>query len=283
MNRIAVLTDSSAYLPQDLCQRYAIDVIPLTISWEGQTYRDGIDLVSREFYPRLDRSAALPTTSQPSPQAFLEHYNKLAADFDGIVAPLISSGISGTVAAALSAASEFSQVPVHIIDTHATAGGLAMITLATARAVQAGRNLDEVARIAQDISNQLHTYFMVDTLKYLHKGGRIGGASRFLGSALSIKPILFLNKEGKIDALERVRSKQKALARLSALVTESSGDGAAHVSVYHASAPEEAGAFLDEICKQMNCSESLLLELSPVIGSHVGTGTIGVSVYTESK
>ncbi len=283
MARISILTDSTANLPADLCQRDAIDVIPLTISWDGKNYQDGINLVAPDFYPALDRSNSLPTTSQPSPQAFLDHFERLASHSDGIVAPLISSGISGTVATALSAAAEFSRVPVHVIDTHTTAGGLALIVLAAARAAEAGCSLAETVKVAQDVCNNLHTFFMVDTLKYLHKGGRIGGAARFLGSALSIKPILFLNQEGKIDALERVRSKQKALARLAELVEENAGNGPVHISVYHANAAVEARKFLDGLTKQLNCSESLLLDLSPVIGSHVGTGTIGVSIYTDAR
>jgi DegV family protein with EDD domain len=282
MARIAILTDSTAYLPADVCQRYAIDVIPLQISWEGKAYLDGVDLVSGDFYPRLDRASSLPTTSQPAPQAFLDYFEKLAGDYEGIVAPLISSGISGTFAAAQLAMAEFSKVPVQVIDTHATAGGLALIVLAAARFAQGGGSLAETAALAQDVCSKLHTFFMVDTLKYLHKGGRIGGGARFLGSALSIKPILFLNEEGKIDALERVRSKQKALERLAELVEEKAAGQTVHVSVYHASAPEVAAEFLAGLTSRMNCCESLLLELSPVIGAHVGSGTIGVSVYADA-
>jgi len=282
MAQIAILTDSTAYITKELCQRYSINVIPLTISWEGQTYQDGIDLTAREFYPRLDHSVSLPTTSQPAMQGFLDQFEELAAHSGGIVAPLVSSGISGTVETARSAAIEFTKIPVQIIDTHATAGGLALIVLATARAAEAGCSLAETAQVAQAVANKLSTFFMVDTLKYLHKGGRIGGATRFLGSALSIKPILFLNQDGKIDALERVRAKQKALVRLAELVEEKAGDRPAHVSVYHANAAEEAGEFLSQLAQRMNCVEKLLLELSPVIGAHVGSGTIGVSVYTDA-
>ena len=282
MNHIAILTDSTAYITEEFRQHYPIDVIPLTISWEGQTYQDGIDLTAREFYPRLDRSASLPTTSQPAMQGFLDLFEELATRSGGIVAPLVSSGISGTVATARSAAAEFSRIPVHIIDAHATAGGLALIVLAAARAAEAGCGLTETGQIAQNVADRLHTFFMVDTLKYLHKGGRIGGAARLLGSALSIKPILFLNQEGKIDALERIRAKQKALARMAELVEEKAGDRPVHVSVYHANVLEEASEFLSQLTRRMNCVETLLLELSPVIGAHVGSGTIGVSVYSDA-
>ncbi len=282
MARIAILTDSTAYLPAEVRQQYSIEIVPLAILWDGKTYRDGIDLAPQDFYTRLDHSTSMPTTSQPSTQEFLNRLDDLALRYDGIVAPLISSGISGTVATARSAAAEFSKVPLHVVDTHATAGGLALVVLATARAVAEGRSLDEAAKIAQEVCDRMHTFFMVDTLKYLHKGGRIGGGARFMGSALSIKPILFLNQEGKIDALERIRTKQKALARLSELVEEKAAGKPVHLSVYHAAAHAEASQLLGQLAARMNCVETLLLDLSPVIGAHVGSGTIGVSVYSDT-
>jgi DegV family protein with EDD domain len=281
LSSIAILTDSTAYLPPELTRAHQIQVIPLSIAWEGKTYRDGIDLTSAEFYPRLDRAARLPSTSQPPLQEFLDLFEDLDASYDGIVAPLISSGISGTVSTALSAAAEFTKIPVNIVDTHATAGGLALIVLATARCAEQGGSLEETVKVARDISNGLHTFFMVDTLKFLHMGGRIGGAQRFLGSALSIKPILCLDKAGKIDALESVRTRQKAMRRLAELLVDRAAGRAVHLSVYHANVPDQAGEFLNELSAQMNCVEALLFELSPVIGAHVGSGTIGVSIYAE--
>jgi len=195
--------------------------------------------------------------------------------------PLISSGISGTLASAQAAAAEFTKVPVNIVDTHSTSAGLALVVLATARAVKQGRSLPEVTQIAREVAQKLHLLFAVDTLKYLHKGGRIGGASRYLGTALDIKPILFIDGEGKIDALERVRTKRKALDRLVTLTEEQSEGYPIHIGVIHANAPVAAAVLQARISEQLKCMEIFTLELSPAIGIHVGPGTIGIAFYTE--
>jgi DegV family protein with EDD domain len=281
MPRIAILTDSSAYLPPDLLERYHISVIPLKVHWGEETFLDGTDITPVEFYDRLATSSTLPSTSQPSMHDFLQVFDGLASQYEGILVPLISSGISGTVTSALAAVAEFKKVPVEVVDTHSTSAGLALVVLAAARAAEQGRSLPEVAQIAREVVRKLHLFFAVDTLKYLHKGGRIGGASRYLGSALSIKPILFFDEEGKIDALERVRTRQKALNRLVELVEEKAGNKPIHVGVCHANASEEAANFRTHLAARLNCDEILIVELSPVIGTHVGPGTIGLALYVE--
>ena len=153
--------------------------------------------------------------------------------------------------------------------------------MTAARALEDGLGLEETGKLVEDICQKMSTTFVVDTLEYLHKGGRIGGASRYLGTALNIKPILALNSEGKIEALERVRTKKKALDRLITLAEEQVGDGSASVGVMHASSPKEAQDFLDQIQLRLNCSRTMIVELSPVIGTHVGPGTIGLSVYAD--
>lgn len=281
MSHIAVLTDSTAYLHPDMIQRYGIRVAPLKIHWGEETFVDGVDITPSQFYTRLAMNSSTPTTSQPSMHDFLQIFNELASQYDGIIVPLISSGFSGTVASAQAAAAEFSRVPVEIVDTHTTTSGLALIVLAAARAAEQGLGLTEVTQIARTISAQMHTYFVVDTLKYLHRGGRIGGASRYMGTALSIKPILFVNEEGKIDALERVRTKHKAMARLLAIAEEMSNGKPVHAGVIQANAPEVAAEFQIQIAERLNCEEIHTFELSPVIGTHVGPGTIGLALYTE--
>jgi DegV family protein with EDD domain len=281
MSRIAILTDSSAYLPPDLVERHGIHVIPQKIHWGEETFVDGVNITPVEFYTRLAINPALPTTSQPSMHDFLRVFDGLASRYEGILVPLISSGISGTVASAQAAAAEFTKVTVEVVDTHSTSAGLALVVLAAARAVEQGCSLPEVTQIVRDVVQKLHLFFAVDTLKYLHKGGRIGGASRYLGSALSIKPILFLDKEGKIDALERVRTKKKALARLVELAEEKAGSKPVHVGVLHANVPEEAAEFQTRLAERLNCVELYTFELSPVISTHVGPGTIGLALYIE--
>jgi DegV family protein with EDD domain len=281
MTKIAILTDSTANLPVEWLEQYNIQVIPLKIHWGKETFRDGVDITPNEFYTRLTHSKTFPITSQPSIQDFLQRFENLAEQADGIVVPLISSGISGTVASAQAATRQFNRVPVEIIDTHITSVGQVLIILAAARSAEQGNSLQEVRYAADEVAKRLHVFFAVDTLEYLHRGGRINGASRYLGTALGIKPILFFNSEGKIDALERVRTKRKAVERLITLAEEKANGRRVHVGIVHANASQEAQEFRDEVAKRLNCMEILTVEFSSVIGVHVGPGTIGIALYTE--
>jgi len=279
MNKIAIVTDSSAYLPKSFIESNNIQVVPLKIHWDGDDFEDGVSITPAEFYERLEKSSTIPTTSQPSAEEFLRIFEELAPHCDGIVVPLISSGISGTVNSAQIAVSMFSQVPVEIIDSRSTSTGLALVVIAIAQDVTEGKSLKEVKLHAEEIIQRMSSFFVVDTLKYLHKGGRIGGASRYLGTMLSIKPILYLN--GTIDALEKVRSKKKAIERLIDLAVNKAAGKPAHVGVMHANALEEAKNLRDYLQLQINCKEIEIYDISPVIGTHVGPGTLGVAVYPE--
>jgi DegV family protein with EDD domain len=284
MAKIAILTDSTANLPMEWVEQYNVRVIPLKIHWESETYLDGIDLTPEEFYMRLSNSKSLPTTSQPSIQDFLMAFNSLADEgATGIAVPLISSGISGSVDSARLAARMFTRVPVEIIDTRITSMGQVMIILASARAAEQDVSLQEVRQAAEEVIKRLHVFFTVDTLEYLHRGGRINGASRYLGAALAIKPILFFNSEGKIDALERVRTKSKSWQRLIELAEEQANGRPVHVGIVHTNAPGAAQKFRDEVEQRLNCKEIFTVEFSPVIGVHVGPGTIGIALYAEDQ
>jgi DegV family protein with EDD domain len=282
MSKIAIVTDSTAYLPSEWVAQYQVRVVPLKVHWGDETYLDGVDILPQEFYERLAHSKSLPTTSQPSVHDFLQVFESLADQSDGIVVLLISSGISGTVNSARAAAREFSRLPVEIVDTRVTSTGQALAVLAAARAAVQGKSLQEVRQAADEVVQRLRIFFAVDTLEYLHRGGRIGGASRFLGTALNIKPILYFNPEGKLDALERVRTRVKALRRLEALVGEAGNGHPLHVGIMHASAPQAAQEFCEQISRRFHCQEIFAHELSPVIGTHVGPGTIGIAFYSQN-
>jgi DegV family protein with EDD domain len=282
MASIAIVTDSTAYLLPEFIAYHNIQVIPLKIHWGEETFRDGIDITPNDFYNRLEKTEVIPTTSQPSPKAFSKVFEELAPQCDGIIVPLISSGISGTVDSARYAAAQFSAVPVEIVDSHSTAAGLAIIVIAAAKAVEAGKSLAEVYTITEEITRKTQLFFMVDTLEYLHRGGRIGGASRFLGSVLNIKPILYLDEYGQIEALERVRTKKKAMERLVQLAAEKADGKPANVGIIHANSHDLAVDLQHQIVNYINCLQLEIYELSPVIGTHVGPGTIGVALYPEA-
>jgi DegV family protein with EDD domain len=281
MSKIAILTDSSANLSKDFVDHHNIKVVPLKIHWNNTNYEDGVDITPTEFYNRLAKSSTIPTTSQPPIDEFLQIYKNLAYDYDAIIVPLISSGISGTVSSAMTAASMFSKVPVEVIDTHSTSVGLALVVTAIAQAVADGKNLLEIKNLAEDIVQKLNLFFVVDTLEYLHKGGRIGGASKYFGTAFSIKPILYLNNQGKIDALDRVRTKRKATARLISLAIEKADGKSAQIGIFHANAPDEADQIQEQLIAQIDCKQLGIYNLSPVIGAHVGPGTVGIGIYPE--
>lgn len=281
MPRLAILTDSTAYLSPETIQQYSIRVLPLKIHCEEQTYRDGVEITPDEFYTRLTNGCPLPTTSQPAAGEFLTAFQELSKDYDGVLVPLISSGISGTVDSALSAAEEVTDLDVEIVDTRITSAGLAMIVIAAARAIEEGSSLQEAAELARRIADRVKTFFVVDTLEYLHKGGRIGGASRYLGTALRIKPILTFDQEGRIDALERIRTRGKALQRLLELVEEQANGKPIHAGVVHAQASEEAEKLRARLGECVACQDLETYQLSPVIGTHVGPGTLGIAMYSE--
>jgi len=277
MAKIAVLTDSTAYLPAGLVEQYCIHVIPAIILWGSQRLLDGVDITPTEFHRRLREDPIHPTTTQPNPDEFLSIYEQLAIEHDAIVAPLISSEMSGTVNSAKTAASDFDRVPVRVVDTRLTSMGLGFSALAAARAASRGKSLEEVEEAARIAASRSKVLFVVDTLEYLHRGGRIGGASRLLGTVLSIKPILHLN-EGRVDALENVRTKKKAISRMLDLAAQYYVDRTVRAAVIHANAPEEAMALMSQVDRRLECLDLYVTDLSPAISNHTGPGTLGLAL-----
>lgn len=280
MTKIALITDSTAYLSPEFVQNNEISVIPLNLHWDGTNYRDGVNITPNEFYDMLAVSDSIPSTSQPTYGEFEELMKGLAEKNDAVVAVLISSGISGTIDSALMAQKHLSKYAIEVVDSKLTSAGLALLIKALVQARAKGANATQLTSLAYRIIDTAGIFFMVDTLKYLHKGGRIGGASRYLGGALDIKPILYLNQEGKIDALEKVRTKKKALQRLMDLAVEKADGKKACVGIIHAQAPEEAKAVQMALSERLDYAEMEIYELSPVIGTHVGPGTLGIALHT---
>lgn len=282
MANIAFITDSTAYVPEEMARKENITVVPLNLHWGEDLYKDNVDITPQVFYEKLEKSDSMPSTSQPSAGEFLEAYQAAAKGAEALVALVISSGISGTYNSAMLAKAEFKGVPVEVIDSKVTAAGLVFMLKAMAAKARQGAKLEDMVAIVKDVHDSMGIYFVVDTLKYLHKGGRIGGASALLGSALDLKPILYLSEEGKIEALEKVRTKKKALKRLVELAIEKAGGKPAHVGILHANDVEGAEALKNEIAKQIECIEIALHPISPVIGTHAGPGTLGVVVHNAS-
>jgi len=278
MSRIALVTDSTAYLPESILDQYSITVAPLVLIWGEKTFEDGIDIQSDDFYTRLHKAAVMPSTSQATIARFHQIFDDLLIRDYQILTMLISSSLSGTVSSALQAREMLpAGAPIEIVDTRSTSMAMGFQVMQVARAIEQGATLPESAALAQQLTQQTGIVFAVDTLEFLHRGGRIGSASRFMGTALNIKPILEL-REGKVEALERVRTRKKSLHRLIELVNEQTGGRKpVRLAAVHANAAADAQAVLTEALQHLEVVESYVCDLSPVIGTHTGPGTVGLA------
>lgn len=281
MKKVAIVTDSSAYLPDEIVQEYGIHVVPLTLNWDNETYRDGVDIHADAFYERLAKSESIPTTSQATVGQFTQLFADLLADRFAVLALLISSEISGTVASAYQAKKAFPDAPLFVLDSRLVSMALGFMVLTAARAAQAGASLEECRALAELAYPNIGVYFTVDTLKYLNKGGRINTAKRVMGAALNIKPIMAI-RDGKIELVESVRSRKKALARMLELVERDiAGKAGVRISTFHAAADADNQALMAEAIARFNPIETLTTYVSPVVGAHTGPGTVSIAYQVE--
>jgi DegV family protein with EDD domain len=277
MPKVAVVTDSTGYIPEGLIDQFRIPIAPLVVIWGDETLRDDIDIKPVEFYNRLKTAKVMPSTSQPPAVDFTKIYERLYGDGYEILTILISKALSGTIASAQQAKKELPEATIEIFDSKTTAMAMGFQVLAAARAAAEGASLAECLSAAEKTRANSGVFFAVDTLEFLHRGGRIGGASRYLGTALQLKPILTI-EDGKIEALERVRTKKKAHARLSDIVVERLQDKSnVRLATLHANAVEDANELLEKTAERLNVVEKIYSEVSPVIGTHVGPGTVGLA------
>lgn len=279
MSKIAVVTDSTTYLPPELVQQYNITIAPQVLIWGDQTYRDGVDITSEQFFTRLKTTKVMPTTSQVAVLSFQEIFQDLVnKDFE-VLALLVSSKLSGTNQSAAQAKELMGPAgeKVHIVDSQSVAMALGFQALAVARALQGGASLKEAIALAEKSHTYTGVFFAVDTLEFLHRGGRIGGAQRFIGSVLNMKPILAI-QDGRVEGVERIRTKSKAHERVLELVVEKTrGKSPIRIATLHANAAEDAKALLARAQQQLNPIESIFTEVSPTVGTHAGPGTVGLA------
>ena len=277
MSKVLILTDSTAYLPETYIQTLPIRVTPLVLNWEGKTYRDGIDILPNEFYARLAKASTLPTTSQLSAVELQQKYQAALDEGYDVLGLFISSGLSGSYQAAELAKQTIASERVQVLDTKLVSMALGFQVLAAARAAADGASLSDCLAVAKDAYTKIKVYFTVDTLKYLHAGGRIGSAKRIFGTALDIKPLLQIN-DGKIDLVASVRSHSKAVERMIEMVKHDiDGRTPLRISVFHALADEEAASLTTRLQQELNPIENIPSFVSPVIGTHVGPGTISIA------
>ena len=277
MKKVAIITDSSAYLPEEILRALNIHVVRLTLHWEDKSYRDGEDIRAEEFYEKLAEADTLPTTSQTTVGEFERLFKELLDAGHPVMAILISSGISGTVESAIQAKASFPDAPLVVMDSKLVSMALGFMVMAVAREAQKGASLAECQALAEAVYPKIGVFFTVDTLKYLNKGGRINTAKRLLGAALNIKPIMEI-RDGKIELLESVRSRKKALARLLELTEKGINDREpVWISTFHAAAEEDNQKLLTEAVARFSPIETVVTHVSPVVGAHTGPGTVSIA------
>ena len=279
MSKIAVVTDSTTYMPPELVKKYNISVAPQLLIWGDQTYKDGVDIESREFFTRLKTAKMMPTTSQVAVISFQEIFQDLVNKGYEVLALLVSSRLSGTIQSAMQARDLMSTAreKVNVVDSQSVAMALGFQVLAVARAIEEGASLKDAIALAEKSYQYTGVFFAVDTLEFLHRGGRIGGAQRFLGTMLNMKPILAI-QDGRVEGIDRIRTKNKAHDRVLELVTEKvAGRTPVRLATLHANAAEDAKALLTRAEQAFNPVESIFTEVSPTVGTHAGPGTVGLA------
>ena len=276
---VAVVTDSTAYLPAHLVEQFDVEVVPLYVVLAGRSGREGSDVTPGEVARALGVRGGQVSTSRPTPGDFVAAYRRrLAAGADRIVSIHLSGELSGTWDAARLAAAQVGEHLVTVLDSRSAAMGSGFAVLAAARAAAAGASAEEVAATARATAAVTRVFFVVDTLDHLRRGGRIGSATALLGSALAVKPVLHVT-DGHVVALEKVRTSSRALNRIVQRAADVAGGAPVDVAVHHLAAPERAQRLADQLTARLPAIRELhVSELGAAIGAHVGPGAVGVVV-----
>jgi DegV family protein with EDD domain len=276
---VAVVTDTTGYLPREHVDRYGITTVPLYVVFPDRTVKETEITDYPGFFEELRRADSLPKTSQPSVGDFIETYEPLLVRGDEIVSIHISGGISGTVESARQAAEQLERdgkggERIRIVDSSTAAGGQGIVTLAAARCAQLGGTLDEVVDAANRARAELKMWFAIDTLEFLKRGGRIGAASAWIGSTLKIKPILTVERE--LSPVERVRTSSRMFERLVDYAQQRHDSGADAWVVQHIAVPDQAERLVERCREVFECEPLFVSEVGPVLSAHTGPGMLGV-------
>jgi DegV family protein with EDD domain len=275
-----IVADTTCGLEMAMARRLGIPMIPQIIAFGEESYREGVDIDHATFMTKLRAGRALPKTAAPYPGDFITAFEELTRSGESIVCIHPSTEVSGTVRSAQIAAESFSGADIRVLDTRTIAGPLAAMVLEADKLAKAGATADQVEALVHTMIPRARIYFLVDTLEYLRRGGRIGGAAALIGSILQVKPILTFT-DGKVDQFEKERTKKRALARLKELVlAEADRGGQAHLTVMHTAVPEEAAALAAELQASLDARDLMIMDLVPAIVTHAGPGALAVGFFT---
>jgi len=279
---VKIITDTTACLSPEIARRYDIPVISQVVHFGDETFFEGVDMDAEAFMKRLKASTVLPKTAAPPPGLFIEQFKRLAPLGEPIVCLHPSAEISGTIRSATVAAAEFPDADIRIVDTRLVASPLGTIVQLAAEAAEQGADAEAIVARVNDLSRRGRIYFLVSTLEYLARGGRIGGAAALVGSILSVKPILQL-QDGSIEQYGRERTHKRALARLKEIVLEQiPGEGSGYLSILYAGNPEEGHALADELGQAINQPNVPVVSMPPAIITHGGPGLLGATFFAAT-
>ena len=285
MSKVAIVTDTTACLPRELVEEYGIWVVPMSLIFEDQVYRDEVDIAPSEVYRLLEEEEKIPSTSAPPPGIYLEAFREISQRAESIVCitmPIeLTMASQSAMQAKEMAKEELPDTNIEVIDCRSAAGALGLVSLAAARAAAAGQSLEEVIKVTKDMIPKVHMIGIVDTLVYLAKGGRIPKFAAWAGDVLKVKPILTLS-QGRPAPLSAVRTKSRGLERLLEIMQHrTETNSPIHVIVLHANVLEEAEALKQRIISEFNCAEIYVKDFTPVMGVHTGPGLLGVAFYAD--
>jgi DegV family protein with EDD domain len=280
MNRIAIVTDSTADLPIEIAKEHNITVVPLKVNFQDKSYTEGVDITNQEFYEKLEKADLLPTTSQPSPADFIAKYDELIENgYDSIISIHISDKLSGTRQSATIAGSELSEKITNLstVDSMQVTVGIGLVVKIAAESAAQNKSYDEVLADTKQAVENVKLYALVDTLKYLEKGGRIGKARAIAGSLLNIKPILTMNN-GEIVDKDKVRTRKKGIAEIVDLAKKfKDTNGTIRYAISHSMALDEAKKLEETLLAEVGVKSEFISEVGSVVGTHIGPGALFIS------
>jgi DegV family protein with EDD domain len=279
--KIAVMSDSTAYIPEKLIDQHNIHMVPLSVVFGDDAYREGIDITTEEFYQKVKEVEELPKTSQPSIGMITEKLEELAESYDAVISIHLSSGISGTYQAVVSTAGMVEGIDVYPYDSELSCMGQGFYVLEAAELAQAGKSPEAIIERLDDIKQSIRAYFMADDLSHLQRGGRLTGAQALVGSLLQVKPVLhFVDK--KIVPFEKIRTRKKALNRIMGMLEADAKKGKElKVAFIHANNEAAAAELKDKFDADFPNMDTMISYFGPVIGTHLGEGALGAVWYKK--
>ena len=279
---IKVVTDSTSDLPADVAESLGIEVVPLNVHFGSDVYKDRVNLMPDTFYDKLINGDVVPTTSQPSVGEFIDVYERLGSDADGIVSVHISEKLSGTMnSARLASQQANADCPIEVVDTSQVSMGVGICAMEAAEVANSGGDMNQVILAARNAVTRSQCFFMLETLEFLQKGGRIGKAQALIGNLLKIKPMLML-QEGEVHPLGRERTRRKGIAKLVDTVEELAPISG--LAVMYSTVLDEAQTLAQNISKFMiEGREPMMLQIGPVIGTYAGPDTLGIALISAKS